>query len=243
LPQDRQTPPLRERLRSGKWRSPTPGPSHHPDDDGQSTSQSGVVKIPRLDQAVRAAGLASTKSWAGKDSPPESVASNQSGGSRRSRARQGGGWRRLDTPPRFWVSCSILCTQHPWKPSPRLKSVELHHALSRGQATALARLPSRELREAITIKLLRNTAELRGNELCGNSAECHNLTPTVCSLLLCPWKAKLPRNSAGFRDLSALQYSTEMPQNSAAIYLDLLPKARLALKHEPPRLRRKTLKC
>jgi hypothetical protein len=82
----------------------------------------------------------------------------------------------------------------------------------------------------IIIKLPRNTAQLRGNELCGNSAECHNLTPTVCSLLLCPWKAKLPRNSAGFRDLSPLQYSTEMPRNSAAIYLDLLPKARLAPK-------------
>jgi len=126
LPHDRQMPPLRERLRSGKWRSPTPGPSHRPDDAGQSTSQSGVVKIPRLDQAVRAAGLASAKSWASKDSPPESVASNQSGGSRRSRARRGGGWRRLDTPPRFWVSCSILCTQHPWKPSPRLKPVEVN---------------------------------------------------------------------------------------------------------------------
>ncbi len=38
------------------------------------------------------------------------------------------------------------------------------------------------------------------------------------------WPAFTTQN---LRDLSPLQYSTEMPRNSAAIYLDLLPKARL----------------
>jgi hypothetical protein len=79
-PRDLQTPPLKERLRSSKpWRSPTPGPSHRLDDDNHSTSPSGEVELPRLNQAVRAAGLANAKGWTSQESEQGSTALTKQG--------------------------------------------------------------------------------------------------------------------------------------------------------------------
>jgi hypothetical protein len=87
-----QTPPLKERLRtSHKWRSPTPGPSHRQDDDAQSTSQSGVVEIPKLARAVKAAGLVDPRGWSSQESNPGSAASDTSRGRSRAVQRRGGG--------------------------------------------------------------------------------------------------------------------------------------------------------
>ena len=104
-PRDLQTPPLKERLRSSRpWKSPTPGPSHRPDGDDHSTSPSGEVELPRLNQAVRAAGLANARGWTsqaseqGSAAQPERgpTASDVSGVSKRPKPRREGGWNHKE---------------------------------------------------------------------------------------------------------------------------------------------------